>query len=224
MSGNVKGRLIRDGLIIYYDPANTSSYVSGDTVVYDISKNNRNGNLINSVGYSSLGSGSFSFDGVDDLITIPAIVGLTDFTISIWFRSTGAGSTGATSYNTLIGIGSLNRILVATGPNKIVLAQMGGGNYLTTNTCPANVWNNVTYTYDSINDVAQFYINNIKENSQSNSSVTYSVSPHFLGSANNPIQDYAMKGQISSFFMYNRKLSDDEVTNNYNTLRGRFGR
>lgn len=224
MSGNVKGRLVRDGLLIYYDPANASSYLSGDTRVYDLSKNSRNGTLINSVGYSSIGLGSFSFDGVDDLITLPAITGLTDFTISIWFQSTGAGTTGATAYNTLIGIGSLNRILVATGPTKLVLAQMGGGNYLTTNTCPANVWNNVTYTYDSINDVAQFYVNNIKENSQSNSSVTYSVSPHFLGSANNPIQDYAMKGYISSFFMYNRKLSDDEVTNNYNTLRGRFGR
>lgn len=224
MSGNVKGRLVRDGLLIYYDPANPSSYLSGDTAVYDLSKNNRNGDLINSVSYSSIGSGSFSFDGVDDIIAIPAITGLADFTISIWFQSTGAGTTGATAYNALIGQGSTNRILVATGPTKLVLAQMGGSNYITTNTCSFNVWNNVTYTYDSVNDIAQFYVNNIKESSQSNASVTYSVSPHFLGSTSNPIADYAMKGYISSFFMYNRKLSDDEVTNNYNTLRGRFGR
>jgi hypothetical protein len=224
MSGNVKGRLIRDGLLIYYDPANTSSYLSGDTVVYDLSKNSRNGNLINNVGYSSVGLGSFSFDGLDDLIELPAINGLTDFTISLWFQSTGVGSTGSTIYNTLIGQGTNNRILVGTGSNKIVLAQMGGDSYTTTNTCPFNVWNNVTYTYDSVNNIAQFYVNNIKEASQSNASVTYSVSPHFLGSWNNPMAYYAMKGYISSFFMYNRKLSDDEVTNNYNTLRGRFGR
>ena len=224
MSGNVKGRLVRDGLLIYYDPANTSSYLSGDTTVYDLSKNSRNGTLVNSVGYTSIGSGSFSFDGVDDLISLPAITGLTDFTISIWFQSTGAGTTGATIYNSLIGQGSTNRILVSTGVNKFVLAQMGGSNYITTNTCSFNVWNNVTYTYDSVNDIAQFYVNNIKEVSQSNSSVTYTVSPHFLGSTGNPITDYAMKGFISSFFMYNRKLSDNEVTNNYNTLRGRFGR
>jgi len=224
MSGNVKGRLVRDGLLIYYDPANTSSYLSGDTAVYDLSKNNRNGNLINSVGYSSVGSGSFSFDGVDDLIAIPTITGLTDFTISVWFQSTGAGSTGATAYNAIIGQGSLNRILVATGPNKIVLAQMGGSNYLSTTTCPFNLWNNMTYTYDSINNIAQLYVNNIKQTSQSNSSVTYTTSEHYLGATSNPITDYAMKGFISSFFMYNRKLSDDEVTNNYNALRGRFGR
>ena len=224
MSGNVKGRLVRDGLLIYYDPANPSSYLSGSTSVTDISKNSRNGNLINNVGYSSVGLGSFSFDGVDDLIELPAITGLTDFTISIWFQSTGAGTTGATIYNSLIGLGTNNRILVATGPNKIVLAQMGGGNYLTTNTCSFNVWNNVTYTYDSVNDIAQFYVNNIKESSQSNASVTYSVSHHFLGGYSHPILDYAMKGYISSFFMYNRKLSDNEVTNNYNALRGRFGR
>lgn len=224
MSGNVKGRLIRDGLLIYYDPANTSSYLSGDTVVYDLSKNSRNGNLINNVGYSSVGLGSFSFDGVDDLISLPPISGLTDFTISIWFQSTGAGSTGVTIYNTLIGLGTGNRILVGTGSNKVVLAQMGGSDYTTTNTCSFNVWNNVTYTYDSVNNIAQFYVNNIKESNQPNGAVTYSVSPHFLGSWSNPITDYAMKGYISSFFMYNRKLSDDEVTNNYNALRGRFGR
>jgi hypothetical protein len=224
MSGNVKGRLIRDGLLIYYDPANTSSYLSGDTVVYDLSKNSRNGNLINNVGYSSVGLGSFSFDGVDDLISLPAITGLSDFTISMWFQSTGAGSTGFTIYNTLIGQGTGNRILVGTGSNKFVVAQMGGSDYVTTNTCSFNVWNNVTYTYDSVNNIAQFYVNNIKEASQSNASVTYTVSPHFLGSWSNPIAGYAMKGYISSFFMYNRKLSDDEVTNNYNTLRGRFGR
>lgn len=224
MSGNVKGRLIRDGLLIYYDPANTSSYLSGDTVVYDLSKNSRNGNLINNVGYSSVGLGSFNFDGADDLIELPPITGLTDFTISIWFQSTGVGSTGSTIYNTLIGQGTSNRILVGTGSNKIVVAQMGGSSYQSTTTCPFNVWNNVTYTYDSVNNIAQFYVNNIKESNQSNGAVTYSVSPHFLGSWSNPIAEYAMKGYISSFFMYNRKLSDDEVTNNYNTLRGRFGR
>ena len=224
MSGNVKGRLVRDGLLIYYDPANTSSYLSGDTTVYDLSKNSRNGTLVNSVGYSSIGSGSFSFDGVDDLISLPVITGLSDFTISIWFQSTGAGTTGSTIYNAVFGQGSDNRILVATGSNKIVAADMGGTIYFSTTTCPFNVWNNITYTYNSITDIAQLYVNNIKESSQSNSSVTYSVSPHFLGSTSSPILDYAMKGYISSFFMYNRKLSDDEVTNNYNTLRGRFGR
>lgn len=224
MSGNVKGRLVRDGLIVYYDPANTSSYVSGDTVVYDLSKNSRNGNLINSVGYSSLGSGSFSFDGVDDLITTPIITGLTDFTISLWFQSTGAGTTGSTIYNALFGQGSGNRILVSTGVNKFILVQMGGSNYQSTTTCAFNLWHNMTYTYDSVNDIAQLYVNNIKQTSQSNSSVTYSTFTHFIGSSGNPIVDYAMKGYISSFFIYNRKLSDDEVTNNYNTLRGRFGR
>ena len=223
MAGNIKGKLIQNGLIIHIDPANNASYSVGDTVAYDLSKNNRNCNLINGVGYSTTGLGSFSFDGTDDLIAIPAITGLTDFTISIWLQSTGAGSTGATIYNTLIGVGG-NRILVATGASKFVLAQMGGANYQTTTTCAFNLWHNMTYTYDSVNDIAQFYINNIKETSQSNASVTYSVSPRFLGGYNNPITDYAMKGFISSFVLYDRTLSDIEVSQNYNVLRGRFGR
>jgi hypothetical protein len=104
------------------------------------------------------------------------------------------------------------------------VAQMGGSSYQSTTQCQFNVWNNVTYTYDSVNNIAQLYVNNIKQEFQSNNSVTFNDVTFFLGSWSNPIADYAMKGYISSFFMYNRKLSDDEVTNNYNTLRGRFGR
>lgn len=224
MSGSVRGKIVQNGLIIHIDPANTSSYISGGDTAFDLSKNNRNCSLLNGSNYSSDGSGSFAFDGIDDFISIPAISGLSDFTISLWFKCTGPGTTGSPVYNTLIGSPGTNRILVATGTNKFLLAQMGGGNYVTSTKCEFNLWHNVVYTYDSVNDIAQFYVNNIKENSQANSSATFNGSIHFLGTFINPVMDYMMKGFISSFFIYNRKLSDSEVTNNYNTLRGRFGR
>jgi Fe-S cluster assembly iron-binding protein IscA len=224
MSGNVKGRLVRDGLLIYIDPANPQSFVSGSTISYDLSKNGNNCTLLNGASYSSLGYGSFTFDGTNDLISIPSIGTLNDFTISSWFQITGAGNTGQTIYSTLVGLGSDNRILVATGANKRVLVQMGGTDYFSTTTCPFNTWNNVTYTYNSTTNTAQLYVNNIKQTPQSNSSVSYINGIHWIGSANNVVFDYVLEGYSSSFFIYNRTLSDDEVTNNYNTLRGRFGR
>ena len=217
-------KIVTDGLVLCLDAANTKSFVSGSTTWNDLTKNLNNGSLINGPTYSGLNGGSFNFDGLDDLIELPSITGLTDFTISLWFQSTGLGGTGSVIYNSLIGQSSNRRILVSTQSSKAILVQMGGSNYQSTTPCPFNVWNNVTYTYDSINDIAQLYVNNIKQTSQSNSSVTFNDVTFFLGSWSNPIADYAMKGYISSFFMYNRKLSDDEVTNNYNTLRGRFGR
>jgi hypothetical protein len=222
MSGNVKGKLVGNGLLFHLDALN--SYVSGSTVVGDLSRNEKNATLINGTSYSSLGYGSFTFDGTNDLISIPSIGTLNDFTISSWFQITGAGNTGQTIYSTLVGLGPDNRILVATGANKRVLVQMGGTDYFSTTTCPFNTWNNVTYTYNSTTNTAQLYVNNIKQTPQSNSSVSYINGIHWIGSANDVVFDYVLKGYSSAFFIYNRVLSDDEVTNNYNTLRGRFGR
>jgi hypothetical protein len=222
MSGNIKGRLIRDGLLFHLDALN--SYVSGSTVVGDLSRNEKNGTLINGTSYSSLGYGSFVFDGIDDLVSIPPLGLLTSFTISTWFYITSAGSTGDIIYSTLISSDTSNRILVSTQSNKRVLVQMGGTGYFSTTTCPFNTWNNVTYTYNSSTSTAQLYVNNIKQDPQTNSSVTYKNLTHFIGGLNSVSFDYLLTGYSSVLFIYNRVLSDDEITNNYNTLRGRYGR
>lgn len=228
MSGNVKGRLVRDGLLIYYDPANPSSYLSGSTSVTDISKNGKEGTLNNGVGFSDLVGGSFSFDGVDDYITVPSLGLLSDFTISSWFRITGAG-TGVNAYATLIGIGSDNRILARTAGlssvRQIYIDMATNGTlYNSDDLFTYNTWNNVTFTYNSTTDTGIIYLNNKKQTPFVNSTLRYTNSVHYIGTANVPLYEYSLLGNTSNFFIYNRALSDDEVTNNYNALRGRFGR
>ncbi len=233
MSGNVKGRLIRDGLIIYYDPANTSSYVSGDTVVYDISKNGKDCSLINGVTYSDLAFGSLSFNGVDNYGIVPAIGLLNNFTVSCWFRIIGP-STASTinQYASLLTIGSTQKILVRTSNTpslRYALVSMGtdGNDYISTNIYTYNTWNNLTFTYDSITDKGCIYLNNVKTEF-TNSTVRYTNSSRYIGTQTVPPStaeyEYILRGNISNFLIYNRELSEVEVTNNYNTLRGKFGR
>ena len=230
MAGNVAPNLVTNGLVLCYDPANTKSFVSGSTSLFDLTSSKDDGSLINGPTFNSENGGSIVFDGANDLVQGSGISNITSFTISIWFKMTGPGSTGGASntiYNSLFGINSGNRrILVASSTNTgqtegTILVQMGGSNYFSTSLTVTNVWNNVVYTFSP--NIATLYINGIIQTTQSNSSVTFPDANIYLGAYNNPITAYAMKGNIAQTSVYNRSLSLSEVLQNYNASKRKFG-
>jgi hypothetical protein len=231
MAGNVAPNLVTNGLVLCYDPANTKSFVSGSTTLFDLTSSKDDGSLINGPTFNSENGGSIVFDGTNDLVQGSGISNITSFTISIWFKMTGPGSTGGASntiYNSLFGINSGNRrILVASSTNTgqtegTILVQMGGSNYFSTSQVTVtNVWNNVVYTFSP--NIATLYINGIIQTTQSNSSVTFPDANIYLGAYNNPITAYAMKGNIAQTSVYNRSLSLSEVLQNYNASKRKFG-
>jgi hypothetical protein len=225
--------IVTNGLVLYLDASNTKSYVSGSTTWNDVSRSGNNGTLVNGPTFNSENGGSIVFDGTNELVQGSGISNITAFTISIWFKMTGPGSTGGVNiiYNSLFGINSGNRrILVSNSTNTgetegRILVQMGGSNYFSDNNSSGltitNSWNNVVYTFSS--NVATLYINGIIQTTQSNSSVTFPDDNIYLGAYNNPITAYAMKGNISQSSVYNRALSASEVLQNYNATKSRFG-
>jgi hypothetical protein len=223
------GGFIRDGLIFHLDTANSKTFTSNHDL-FELSGYGLTGSLLNGATISNSNYGSILFDGSNDLVEFGSISGLTQFTISIWFKMTGPGTTGVpnTIYNTLFGINSGNRrILVATSDSTSegrILVQMGGSNYFSDNSSSGititNRWNNVVYTFTS--NTARLYINGVAQTSQSNSSVTFPQNEIYLGAYNKPITAYAMNGYISQTLIYNRSLSQIEVLKNYNSLRPRF--
>ena len=231
MSGSVAPNIITEGLALYLDAANTRSYLGTGTTWSDLSRSGFTGTLTNGPIFDSTNRGSILFDGTNDLIEIPNTTSLSTFTISIWFKMTGPGSTGGPAniiYNSLFGINSGGRrILVATSASTgteegRILVQMGGSNYFSAaaTATVTNQWNNVVYTWQA--NTATIYINGISETPQSNSSVTFPNANLYLGAYNNPITAYAMKGNISQCLIYNRVLSVNEVLQNYNTTKGRY--
>jgi hypothetical protein len=224
--------IVTNGLVLYLDASNTKSYVSGSTTWNDVSRSGNNGTLVNGPTFNSENGGSIVFDGSNDLVEITNSTSLTSFTISMWFKMTGPGSTGGasnTTYNSLFGINSgLRRILVATSANTGVeegriLVQMGGSNYFSSSSTATvtNRWNNVVYTWQA--NTATIYINGIAETTQTNSSVTFPAANLFLGAYSNPVVAYAMKGNISQTSIYNRVLTSSEVLQNFNATKSRFG-
>ena len=231
MSFRFSPSIVQSGLVLYLDAANTRSYPRSGTTWTDLSRSDYTGTLINGPTFDSTNGGSILFDGSNDLVEITNSTSLTSFTISMWFKMTGPGSTGGASntiYNSLFGINSgLRRILVSTSANTgtegVILVQMGGSNYFSSSSTATvtNRWNNVVYTWQA--NTAIIYINGIAETPQTNSSVTFPAANLFLGAYSNPVVAYAMKGNIAQTSIYNRVLSATEILQNYNTIKTRFG-
>ena len=65
MSTRYNPSIVRDGLVLYFDAANTKSYPGSGTTWYDLSGNERHGTLINEPTFQSHNLGCFQFDGTN---------------------------------------------------------------------------------------------------------------------------------------------------------------
>ena len=79
------------GLVFYLDAGNIKSYVSGSTSWYDLSGNGNNGTLTNGPTFTSSFGGGIIFDGADDQIDcgdVDILGGATAATWEVWFKAT----------------------------------------------------------------------------------------------------------------------------------------
>jgi hypothetical protein len=205
--------IVNDGLTLYMDAGTSNSYNRY------FSPNRISGTCINGIIYDSGNGGSIVFDGLDDYVALTPLLSGTSFTVEIWFNSAGAGLTGNTGYNTLIGGNNANRLLYNV-VSKTFLAQMGGGNHFSTGTTQLNTWCCVHYTYNSSNTTAQWVINTIADSTlvaTINLNTSQSLGVGSLASS------YYFNGKMGRVLIYNKDLSSTEILQNYNASRARFG-
>ena len=83
--------IITDGLQLHLDAGNLTSYPGTGTTIYDLSVNGYNSTLINSVGFSTNGGGTLTFDATNDYIDVNQSLSYETFTVGAWFKSSAAG-------------------------------------------------------------------------------------------------------------------------------------
>ena len=247
MSGVILDKIVTDGLILYVDSANSRSYEGGSTVKDLVSTDIGTANSVTPVYSVFYYSPYFNFDGtsasnwINMTNRIPALF-LTLFTMDVWFKPSSAGGTagifasGISSSNTaysgfFINIGTLSGGGFAVSANAGNGLGAGASNRksLTTNSnvIIADSWNHVTATCDAFDMSFQIYVNGVLQ-----TGVTYTGTGTFLSwgigtfpsigrATGNDIFKYT--GQISICKMYSKILSQDEVTQNYNANKKRFG-
>lgn len=231
-------RIVTDGLIMYFDAANTKSYVSGSTTWNDISRSNINGTLVNGPTFNSENGGSIVFDGVNDSITIPNNItsefSINGVTVEAWVNHN--NFTGSQAY--------INNWHNFTTPQKgFILRTFNGqtypsfwrcwGNisgttsystvYASSSPMSINTWYHVVGVYEK-GVSARIYVNG--ELKGIDSTVPYDIEYDTtngvsIGTSN--INTSRMNGRISISKIYNRALSATEVRQNYNATKSRYG-
>jgi len=224
--------VVTSGLQLYYDASNASSYPGSGSIVYDLSGNNRTGSLQGTTGgYSSTAGGTWTFNGTNQYIstnyTPPSV-----WSIQMAFNNTysyqaewnrGIFSTfvytgiDSTSYGFYIG----TQYFYPGGQNGMHMYIDGNSQYSlgTTSTFAINTWYILTAVSNGSN--VSVYLNGNTTPIQSTSGTTTPKVALSIGLSG--FNTNYWKGYIGNTLVYNRALSTTEITQNYNTLKGRFG-
>jgi hypothetical protein len=229
--------IITNGLILALDASNTLSYPKTGTTWKDLSGNNNNGTLINGPTFSNDGGGSIVFDGVNDYADCGnnsslLFLGTSPYTISTYTRivnfvgnypswfdressSVGGRRDGYLLLYTTVGQLATN-VFIFTERFSSSGQQVAG--FTTSRSSIQNSWTYLATTYDGTN--LKIYMNGeLKDQSQSLGSIinnleTLKLAHPGFGNFNNC--------QMASVNVYNRALSAEELTQNYNALKTRF--
>ena len=230
-------KIITDGLVIMLDAANPKSYPGSGTAWTDLTGNGYNATLINSPTYNS-NIGFISFNGTNQYAdhTVPTIsTGSTDFTFEVWFkmRTLPTASYGANGH--IWGGENGNDVVLyvnpaSSGESKLNLIYddsryTGGTGHFTDGTITANSWVQWTCQGRESDDTIAHYLNGSldrtfnsvragQESRNRNSDAMIAYDSRYGGYSE---LDCAVIKE------YHRILTADEVKQNFEALKGRFG-
>jgi len=238
---------IKKGLVFAIDPANKDSWAgpTSDTVNNLPAYNsNISGSIFNDTSGSFGISSSFAFDGADDKIycNYNADLVSTDQTFSIWVSynslPTSYGPNPFASYQEGVLGGWALHIGMAGHNYKPTFFSRGGGNteYVPYGSAiSTNTWYNfviiakaTAYGNGTANLVYSIYQDTVAiATNQTNTRYTLPSTKGFQinNKYNDLNQPYYGGGNcnIGPTMIYNRALSEGEILQNYNALKGRFG-
>ena len=224
MAFNYSPKIVTDGLVLYLDAANPNSYVSGSTSWNDISRGGNNGTLVNGPIFNAGNGGSIVFDGVNDYVGCKNNISLNvgnNITVLSWFY---VNST--ITYQPIIAKTLNNNgweLSNNSGTLRCTLRpSIAGSNNVISGTLNNNKWYHASFTFNGSNII--LYLNGLQTGLTIANSVTLDTSNDlFIGRRNDGININYFNGNISQTTIYNRALSSQEVLQNYNATKTRFG-
>ena len=209
----VSPKVITDGLVLYYDSSNVKSIISGNTLCVDLSKNLNNFSQINGVNYDVNNLGSLIFDGSDDYIDVSPNLNIGSvYTIDMWLKLNDLNSRvwlGGALSSTYYHMNFLNGNLAsrATALRTLTFGATTG------------VWFNAVLVR---NDNAVYaYKNSIL--TDQNLTTTWATNQFIIYRIGASPSGFYGNGNLASVKIYNRVLNQNEIIQNYNAIKNRFG-
>lgn len=222
--------IVQNGLILYYDVGNSSSYPGSGTTIYDLSPSGFHGTLVNSPSYSATNGGSLLFNGINTYIDTNQSLGYEEYTLIAWFKCSDVTNFRMIfSKETAGGLPWNYRLWLfqTTGYPVGDIAKSGASTQVTyTQNLADGNWHMLAFSRNLTTVKLNLYIdgNLIKSEpdlmpagSIINSQEVWIGLSAYLGGS------YPFLGNIASTFIYNRPLSDVEILNNFRATKTRFG-
>jgi hypothetical protein len=226
---NFFGGLVTDSLILNLDAAKLQSYPGTGTNWINLINNSiSGGTLIN--GPTLTGSGknlAITFDGTNDYaVSSNSGLNLTELTICAWVNF---NSISNSLYPTITNkeTSNLNRnwwLGLLTDGKFTFGRSVSGVDSLVQSTITPNLnqWYFVCCTNDLL-PTFKIYINgNLNNTNVLSGTLSTNGNQNWIGTYAGG-GTYPMEGKISNVQIYNRALSQAEITQNFNALRGRYG-
>jgi hypothetical protein len=217
--------IVTDGLSLYADAVNTRSYIGSGTTVNGL-VSGIGLTLVNGVGFGTTGTNYFILDGTNDNITFSTPNPGTILSIELWAKIklfSGGMIFGFSLYDVWTQNGAM-------GFNTASSDQYGISSTQVTNLGLLNQWKH--YVFEMRSDVS--YTNNkiyINSQNQSLSQLLGSEgsSNRNFNSGNGRISswladnNYNIPMDLAQFRVYNRALTSQEIVQNYNATKKRYG-
>lgn len=209
--------IVRDGLVLHLDAANVKSYPGSGTTVVDLSSNTQNSSMNNG---ASVSNGAFTFDGIDDNISVPSRT-FTEWTFCYWFyHDTTSGSDMTIGQNGFNAnrfyhrdTGTADYRLRVHNADAVSMGDMviGDGYW--------QKWTHLAYGIDASGSI-HGWVNGERALTKSLDASTTFI---FDNIGNVHTSGFIWQGSLNNIMAYNRKLTDEEVRQNFEAHRGRYG-
>jgi|11BtaG_2_1085332.scaffolds.fasta_scaffold50689_2 hypothetical protein len=218
--------IVTDGLVLHLDAGNSNSYSGSGSTWTDLSGNGHNATLYNTT-FSSANSGSLVFNGTSSqgvttlqrdnadfsyfaVVNAPAqaangdndILDTFESTSQEWTRLSVKGSSTPVTPSTSIDNDGTKRTV--DGSTNII-----------------NTWVMLTVTRSGSS--MKLYVNDGLDNSRNDLTTTIveGLEPLYIGSSTNDNEWFT--GNIAVIGTYSKELSSSEISQNFESIRGRFG-
>lgn len=220
-------RIVTDGLVLALDAGNTKSYPGSGTTWSDLSGNSNNGTLVNGVGFDD---GTLTFDGVNDYFTTTLSIGDSNTSFS-WGglvkvnSSTSANFFILSNYTQSPTTPFYAIAFNSSGDNTFIYIRDSGNNLEllgTTVNLDLGKWYYLIAVRDhSLNQVKLYLNGELKSTNTFPGSYNVNSSSNKFGGVSH--SGKYINCNISNVQVYNRALSAEEVQQNFNATRSRFG-
>lgn len=237
MANHLGPKIVTDRLAYCIDPGNPSSYTSGSSTLYDISRNEYTGSFQGEFVYPSSTPYALQYDGISDCISLgtrtPNLYPTTDsytwtgwlkyasHSGQIWYGNAGGGNDG---FGILLSSGQLRVEVMGTSGTPIRQQSYA------TMTPYFNIWHQLTVVLDRTGFTSTIYANGTQISQTvltdwgiARQEPSAGVNGIYIGTYNGTGASIGWySGLMGTIHIYRKALSATEVLQNYNATKGRY--